>query len=281
MKKAITLDLYSRWGEERYQKLKEHGYSGANYSMADTDVVMYTCSEEEMEEMMHHEKKLADDAGIEIVQVHAPWRYPPKDATSEDREERMEKMKRSIRATALLGCHYWVVHPLAPFGINDKDTENAKKTREINLCFMRELLKTAKEQDVIICMENMPFLNFSLSTPEDILGFVKEMNDEYFKMCLDTGHVSVFLNLDVAEEVKKCGDAISVFHIHDNDRRKDQHLIPYFGKIDWEAFFKALQDIGFGGPFTLETAFPEGLPTPIYEKVCKLAVEIADKIIVE
>lgn len=40
--------------------------------------------------------------------------------------------------------------------------------------------------------ENMPFKNFSLSKPCDILRFVKAIDDENFKICLDTGHVAVF-----------------------------------------------------------------------------------------
>ena len=118
-------------------------------------------------------KKLAAEAGISIHQAHGPWRWPPRDLTAEDRAERMEKMKRSIYIAHLLGCPNWIVHPIMPFGIEDLDTENAAKTWEMNVEFMTELLKTAKEYDVTICLENMPMTKFSMATPEKILEFVR------------------------------------------------------------------------------------------------------------
>lgn len=279
MKKAITVDLYSRWKEERYKKMKEHGYLGANYSMANTETLIYTCSEDDMKSMMLHEKELAHSAGVEIFQVHGPWRWPPRDSTIGEQQERMEKMKKSIRATALLGCHYWVIHPLSPWGIDEKGTEAAKKTWDFNLCFMRELLETAKRFDITICLENLPFLNFSLATPSDILRFVKEIDDEYFKICLDTGHVAVFENLEVNEAIRELGQEIRVLHVHDNNRKGDQHMIPYFGRIDWSDFNPALKDIGFNGMLTMETVLPEKLSTPLYEEICRLTAKIAEKLI--
>ena len=86
----------------------------------------------------------------------------------EDRKERMEKMKKSIRYTAVLGCKYWVIHPIMPFGVCEKDTEDAQKTWDMNIEFMSELLKVAKEVGVTICFENMPMLQFSLAKPDKI-----------------------------------------------------------------------------------------------------------------
>ena len=108
------------------------------------------------------------------------------------------------------------------------------------LCLMRELLKTAKEYDVILCLENMPFLDFSLSAPQEILKIVKEMNDDHFKICLDTGHVSVFGDLSVGDEVRRLNKEIRALHIHDNKFGIDSHYMPFFGKIDWKDFSKSL-----------------------------------------
>ena len=93
-------NAYDRWGEERYKKMKEHGYSSIDFGMADTNSIIYTASQEESDAILLHEKELAEKAGIEISQVHGPWRWPAKDFSEEDRNERMEKMKKSNRATA-------------------------------------------------------------------------------------------------------------------------------------------------------------------------------------
>lgn len=270
---------YGRWGADAYRKLKEHGFSCSDFNMADTDICLYTLPENEADEILLTERKLAETAGIEISQVHGPWRWPPKDNTSEDRQERMEKMKRSIRATKLLGCKNWVVHPIMPFGIEDIPAGKSDMTWEMNLSFMSELLKTAKEYDVTICLENMPMPLFSMARPKDILRFVKQMNDDHFKICLDTGHVNVFPELSAAEEARALGNEIRVLHVHDNNFGRDAHMFPFFGTIEWKDFGKALKDIGFNGSFSLETLPPANLPDSIFEKLCISLREIAEWIL--
>ena len=274
----LDKDGYGRWGEDMYKKLKEHGYSCTDYNMSNTDTLLYTASEEEVDAFLLHEKELAEAAGIKINQVHGPWRWPARDFSEEDRAERMEKMKKSIRATSILGCKNWVIHPMMPYGVEEVNTENAQKTWDLNLEFMSELLKTAKEYDVTICFENMPMLDFSLSTPQRILEFVKTINDEHFKICLDTGHVAVFEDLSLGDEVRRLGSEIRVMHVHDNQWCMDLHMMPYFGCIDWEDFAKSLKDIKFDGCFSLETIPSKKLTDDIFESMCKDLAKIAQNI---
>lgn len=273
---------YDRYGKEMYIKLKEHGFSCMDFCMADTDTGYYSYNDKEFEEYFELQKSLADEAGIEISQVHGPWRWPPRDLTEEDRQERFEKMERSMRATQLLGCKYWVVHPLMPFGIEDIGSESEAETRRINKEFMNELLKAAKKYNIVICLENMPMPKFSLGSPEQILDFVNEFNDENLKICLDTGHVSVYKNLSVAESVRKLSGRIKVLHIHDNRGEYDEHLAPYKGIIDWEEFSEALKEIGFNGVISLETLPDTKIDDKKFEKGCvelaKIAKEIAERV---
>ncbi len=118
MKIGIEFNIFSsgycRYGDDRYKKLKEHGFSCINFNMSNTNTELYTSPE--ADELLLSEKFLADAAGVEINQAHGPWRSPPRDKTPEDRVERMDKMKKSIRFTSLLGCKNWVIHPLMPLG---------------------------------------------------------------------------------------------------------------------------------------------------------------------
>ena len=272
METGMCSQYYARWGEMRYRKVKEHGYAYIDYDMSATDTPIYSCGEEGLEGIVRRERQSIEEAGIGVSQVHGPWRYPPRDGSREERQERMEKMKRSIRATALLGCRNWVVHPIMPYGTADKGTEHAGETWELNVAFMGELLETAKEHDVTICLENMPMPRFSIGSPSEILEFVRTMDDEHFKICLDTGHVAVYEGLDPAEAMRELGDAVRVLHVHDNNGQSDLHWMPYFGIIDWKAFARALRECGYGGVFSIETA-------PPYEEMClalsKIAREIA------
>ena len=183
---------YGRFGSMMYQKLKEYGYSCTDYSTSNTESILYTMPWSETERYLLNEKKLAQDAGIEIWQVHGPWRWPPVDGTADGRAERMEKMKKSICMTSVLGSRYWVVHPIMPFGIHDKVTGEGQETWNLNMEFMEELLIHAKKYGVTICLENMPMPEFSIATPAEILSFVRAIDDADFRICLDPGHVAVY-----------------------------------------------------------------------------------------
>lgn len=284
MKPGIYINIhkngYTRFGENRYKKIYEHGFRYVDLNMADTDTPFYTSSLDEVEAVLIRERELAAEAGVGISQVHGPWRWPVRDFTPEDQSERAEKMKRSIVMTAMLGCKNWVIHPIMPYGLEDAGTPYESKTKEFNLKFMRDLLTVAKKCDVTICLENMPFPRLSISSPEQILEFVKEINDEHFKICLDTGHSTVFYNSAVADAVRTLGNYIRVLHVHD-DRigGHDLHLPPRYGIIDWEDFSKALHEIGFSGSFSLETAPPAAYPAEIFEQLCTSYAKIAEDII--
>ena len=270
---------YGRYGEKTYEKIKELGFNASDLNICETDTAIYTAPQNESDEILLREKALADKAGIEIAQIHGPWRYPPRDGTLEERAERFEKMCISIRAASVIGCKYWVIHPLMPFGTGDKNTEHVATTRQINLEFFRELVKVAKKYGVIICLENMPMLNFCISTPAEILNFIEEIDDENLQMCLDVGHVNVFKELNIYEEVKRVGHRLRVLHVHDNSLARDTHQLPTFGSVDWKAFAKALKEINFNGSFSIEATPPTSLPNELFEDASKLLVKIIHNII--
>ena len=191
------------------------------------------------------------DAGLTVSQTHGPWRWPPRDSTKEERDERFEKMVRSLYGTAELGCRDMVIHPIMPFG--DWQDPYPEAFMEMNLEFFGRLTEEAKKAGVVIDFENMPMPALSLATPSQILDFVKTIDSPYFRVCLDTGHCAVTKN-DPADAVRMIGrEYLRVLHVHDNDGRGDLHWLPETGVIDWRAFSDALHEIGFEGVFSLET----------------------------
>lgn len=268
MKKGIINYALLTDSNDRYHRLKELGFDYVDYCMNNTDKELYTVTEEEAKALILKEKKLMDDAGIKVSQAHGPLRYPPRDAIPADRAERLDKMRRSIRLTKLLDCKYWVVHPIMPFGLEDAGKE--EETYKLNIEFMRELLKTAKENDITICLENLPFDTFSLSRPEAIIKIIKEIDDNNFKMCMDTGHVAVFSDLTPGNVMRKYGEYIKVLHVHDNDGKVDWHWLLDFGIVDWKDFYNALKEVNFDGVFSYETAPVEKKPQVIREELIRI-----------
>ena len=277
---GASTNEYSRWGEEKFIKMREHGILAVDYDIDNTDNIPYTMNDAEAEDFLLAEKQKIEDAGLIISQTHGPWRWPACDKTVEDRAERMEKMKRSLKFCSILGCKYWVIHPIMPFGTEEKnDSEKAQITWNMNIEFMSELLKTAKEYGIIICFENMPMPHFSLGSPQDTLRFVEAINDENFKICFDTGHATMFNYKSVGDHIRELKDYIKVFHIHDNNGWADLHMLPYFGVIDWEDFGKSLKDINFNGVFSLESASHPNLPDSEFEILCNMKYRMAEKVI--
>ena len=271
---------YTRWGDEMYNKMREHGFLAVDYDLSNTEVAPFNLSDSEAEAYLLEEKSKISDAGLIISQVHGPWNGAKNDGSVEGRAERMEKMKRSLRFSSILGCKYWVIHPIIPHTDQDKKyPEKVQNTWDINIEFMSELLKTAKEYDVVICFENMPMPNFCLGSPQDILRFVEEINDENFKICFDTGHATMFKSKSVGDHVRELGKYIKTFHIHDNNGWADLHMLPFFGVIDWEDFGKSLKDIDFKGVFSFESQIYPKLNNEEYETLCKMKYKMVDRII--
>ena len=266
MKIGIESSAYlGRYGlEEGLKRMKAHGYECVDMQdFINTETELFSLNESGFEKYLLKEKAACEEAGIEIFQAHGPWRYPPQDFTETDRAERFEKMSRSILGTAILGCKNFVIHPLMPWGA-DSDPEPQRRW-DMNLEFFSRLCQVAAENDVTICFENMPMTQISLSRPSEILDFVKTIHSPFFKVCLDTGHCSVF-GESPADAVRLIGrEYLAALHVHDNNGKGDLHWLPYTGVIDWADFSRALAEIGYEGSLSLETSVPAGIPADLRE----------------
>ena len=271
MKIGIASGAYvNRYGFSKgIRRMKKHGYECLDYqNFCPTENELYQCSESEFERQLLAMKAEAAEVGIEISQTHGPWRWPPRDATEEDRAERFEKMSKAIRGTALIGCKNMIIHPIMPFG--DNQDPDPRKLWDMNIEFMGRLVEVGREYGVVVNYENMPMRALSNSRPEAILRAVKEINSPFFRVCLDTGHCAVFGD-SPADAVRLIGkEYLSTLHVHDNDGCGDCHWLPGAGVIDWQDFSDALAEIGFEGSVSLETAVDGNIPEPDRE-----AAEIA------
>ena len=261
MKTGIVDTAYMYLGSHAaaFARMKQHGYDCTDYQyLVDTENEVFSQDTAGFERTLLGVRRDADNAGIEIYQAHGPWRWPPQDASPEERAERFEKMSRAIMGCEILGCPNFIIHPIMPFG--DWQDPEPQKLWEMNLEFFSRLCDVAKAHGRVICFENMPMTALSLSTPEQIMRFIKEINSPYMRMCLDTGHCSVF-GLSPADAVRMIGkEYLRALHVHDNDGRADRHMLPGQGVIDWEDFARALAEIGCECPVSIETSVSGKIP---------------------
>ena len=271
MKIGISASRYTdmRGFEEGLRQLRADGYDCIDYTdFVDTETAKFRCSDTEFDAVILRERAFIESEGLEISQTHGPWRWPPQDATAEDRCERFEKMVRAIRGTALLGCRYFVIHPIMPWGRVEADAQIA---HDLNLDFMSRLCRAAVSLGVVVCLENMPFPQQSIATPEACLRLVRETGAPNIGMCLDTGHCTMH-GVNPGDAVRMLGrDMLKVLHVHDNDGEKDRHWCPGDGVIDWRDFGAALREIGFDGTLSLETKAVSGRERELYEAARRLA----------
>lgn len=248
---------------EGFKKMAARGYNAADYqNFVNTENGLFAVSEQKFEDYLKDTRAAAEEAGVEIFQTHAPWRWPAKDATPEDRAERLEKMAKSLYGTAYLGSKNMVIHPIMPYG--GEDGPDLGAWWEMNLDFFRKLLPVAEETGVKLCLENMPMLDLTVSRPKDTWRMVKDLDHPMMGFCLDTGHAAVFRE-NPADAVRMLGKNLTTLHIHDNNGLGDFHMLPYQGIIDWEDFRKALLESESEAVLSLETNVPKGLPPKAHE----------------
>ncbi len=261
MKTGMMSDAYTvPYGLEKgYVKMKEHGYDYADYQgLINVDAELYDLPEEPFREVLEREAQAAKAAGIGIFQIHGPWGGAETDLTKELRAAKLEQVRKAIRGTAYLGCENFVIHNVMPFGYSDSDRKN--EVYLINTEFFTKAAEYAAGFDVTICIENMPFPDQKLARPADMLAFVKSVNIDNFRMCLDTGHCAVH-GISAGDSVRLLGkEYLRTLHVHDNDGRSDLHLFPYTGVIDWDDFTKALFEIDYDGSVSMETCVPRNMP---------------------
>lgn len=67
------------------------------------------------------------------------------------------------------------------------------------------------------------------------------MNNPFFGLCLDIGHLNLFADDSAPVWVKAMGARLQHVHLHDNDGKADHHWPIGKGVIDFDTFFYALE----------------------------------------
>ena len=205
-------------------------------------------------------KAIADEAGLPIRQTHAPWnwKYAQWDDPETYKTKILPAIKRSVEVSARLGAKVTVVHPIH-FKVY---RGNEEFMFNWNMEFYRELIPICEEFDIKVAVENMywgdgrrPCYVFdTCGRSEEFIRYVDTLNSKYIVACVDVGHTA--LPLDADEEaydmIRALGSRVQSLHIHDNDYRRDSHVLPYFGLLNWAEITKALGEIDYQGDFTYE-----------------------------
>ena len=175
------------------------------------------------------------ERGIVPASTHIPFfRY---DTELEHLDGYMDYVYRALDASAQLGAKWAVMH-----------LSRAENCVENTIEFARPLCRYATERGVGIAIENMAQVD-----PHYLVEAIDALAAEGYLVgaCFDVGHNNLHGD-DPAETVRLLGKRIKVLHVHDNSGERDNHDLPYTGKINWNAFIKALAEVGYEGDFNYE-----------------------------
>lgn len=253
------------------ERMHRHGYEYLDFGFySKTDNGLYPSDESEFVRVAEGWRDALKENGYKVNQIHGPWQWPITDGTEEGRAERFEKMSKALLGASIIGARYMAIHPIMPFGIEKHTKEEEEMLWALNVEYYTRLAEVGKECGVTICIENMPFPNFPISSAHDIMKLVKMIDHPFVRVCLDTGHANV-VKPDPAEAVKIIGkEYLKILHVHGNDGKDDLHFTPTIegDTVDWRAFTNALLEIDFGGVVSIE-AFPktEGKVDPEREDI--------------
>ncbi len=283
MKIGVRLEMYTNHYaiEKAAEYLRADGFDAVDYcSLYNVTGPLYTEPERSVEQTLSYHRRVLSENGIEISQVHGPWRYPPEDNTAQNRAAWLDHMKRSVRMATYLGAPCVVVHPLMPYGANS--SENPAAVIDLNLEHYTRLTAYAKDYNVTVCLENMPFPLLPLGHVDQIIELVDGLAMKNLKVCLDTGHAHV-CGMPLGTAVRLLGSRLATMHVHDNNGKSDQHLAPLAGTADFVDFAAALSEIGFTGVVSSESHLGEQLPKREFRaearKAAKVLRSIADNTI--
>ncbi|HDS01741.1 MAG TPA: sugar phosphate isomerase/epimerase [candidate division Zixibacteria bacterium] len=182
-----------------------------------------------------------DRLGLDIDSVHAPY-DPTCDLTQTQdifAQNAVIEIKRSIAAASELGVEKLIVH-LSTF----RPRKLSERMARIKLT-VAEILEFAEERRVLIALENLD------SDSEVLFKYAMDLfESDYLRFCYDNGHEMLYN--ESMDLLKKYYQRMIVMHFHDNDGRRDLHLIPFEGKLNLPALAGQLNKLERIPDITLE-----------------------------
>lgn len=259
-----------RSGAECVELCAKAGYKTIDY----TPDILSDDWEDEISKVIN----VCEKYGIVIDQSHAPFnRYG-----SMSVEEFSDIYERSVEASRIMGIKTLVFHAdeyrVPQGGKYDFETAVRESCRVIEPHINRLSslgIKAAFENLFEDGYKTPPGeRSRCCSTAEELLSAIEYFDSSSVGCCWDFGHAVVAFGKDnMTSEMKKLGKHIIATHVHDNQYEKDLHMLPFYGKTDWELQMNTLRDFGYKGNLTFEMVygvFPDEVIPSFLEQSIKI-----------
>lgn len=211
-----------------------------------------------------------EDTRLTVHSLHAPisasliegvWgeSYSTAAADGARRQRALSEIEAALRVARRIPYRFLVVHLGIPGHdvAGDNHLDAARRSIEA-------VHEKASEVGVRLALEVIPN---ALSAPDSLVRLIEDdLELDGIGICLDVGHA--FMMGDAVEAVETCSGHLWTTHLHDNQGRSDDHLVPYDGGIDWDGVLLALQKIGYDGAWMFEVA-NTGAPHAVLDRASR------------
>jgi len=227
---------------QRLALIKEAGFDGIEAPQFDTA--------QQAEEV----RNLSEEVGLEIhgVMAGTHWQMPLSEPDEEARRQGVEGIENALQQAAIMGAETVLVVP----GVVNTDV-SYEQAYEVSQKSIRELLPTAEELGVMMCLENV--WNKFLLSPLEMRDYIDSFDSPLVQAYFDVGNILLYGYPEQWIEI--LGPRIKKVHIKDFKLGTNQFVGLLQGDVDYPTVMEALRSIGYDGYITAElpsySQFPE------------------------
>ena len=212
------------------------------------------------------------DTRLEFHSVHAPivdaitggkWVGSYSTAAGDEtrRKAALAEAEAALAIASRIPYRYLVVHLGVPAGEQPQPGDNQPDAARRSV---ETLVEMAARVHVQVALEVMPN---ALSTPAALTRLIEDQLEGVdVGICLDYGHAN--LMGDIGEAIETLSGHLWTTHVHDNGGKRDDHLVPFAGRVDWDLAMMETQKIGYDGVLMLEVA-DTGDPVDVLKRSVK------------
>lgn len=201
-----------------------------------------------------HIMAILENHQLKAVQTHL-YNYHPAHSADKIDPQHEHRVLREIEVSGKIGAHWCVWHPRYYFSGEWKTGKyDEEKTMYYNQQTLPIYAEQARHFHTGIALENLWGHMIRGGIPM-LARLCDSVHAENVGICWDTGHANIMEHEQAQDEaIRFLGKRIKCTHIHNNFKNyMDLHQPPDTGNIDWNKVMKAFLEIGYAGPFTLET----------------------------
>jgi sugar phosphate isomerase/epimerase len=201
------------------------------------------------------------ETGLALHGIHAPivesmhgagkWGASISNAVGDaaKRQAAVREADVALNIARELGAGVLVVHLGTP------TVQGGENIRTAAFRSIEDICRLAEPVDIRVALEVMP--NPLSDAAQLVTLLERDLDFPKAGICLDFGHA--FLMGDVVDQIEIVAEHLVTTHVHDNGGKKDDHLVPFDGRINWDIALMTMQKVGYDGTYLLELA---NLSTP-------------------